>query len=184
MKLHQIHLGRKSWVLSLSLLISVFLSGCSNSDIQNVQQQLSQFGLAKPVDKPADKETPKAWGEVNFTHLVPVDIDTAAARLKRYYNFTSDSEIVAARNGGKGNAGWVASAMAEGTEWDAQPGAHYRMSRNWAVKDRLILELTRSGNHTIISGIYRSQDEKHLEVNWTKNLINQVQLVALNNQEK
>lgn len=116
---------------------------------------------------------------MNFTHLVPVDIDTAAARLKRYYNFTSDSEIVAARNGGKGNSGWVASAMAEGTEWDAQPGAHYRMSRNWAVTDRLTLELTRSGAHTVISGTYRSQDKKHLEINWTKNLVEQIPMVAL-----
>ncbi|WP_208952364.1 hypothetical protein [Rahnella sp. ChDrAdgB13] len=101
-------------------------------------------------------------------------MDTAAARLKRYYRFTSSDEITAASNSGKGNSGWVATAMAEGTDWSAQPGSYYRMSRVWGKTDHLTLEVSREGSNSQVTATYRSADPAHLKDAWTQKLWAQI----------
>jgi predicted small secreted protein len=155
------------------------LTACSNNDLNTFTQQVSQLGSTlSPSAPPANAEKSPEWGEVTKTLIVRADVDTAAARLKRYYHFTSSDEIAAAVNSGKGNSGWVASAMSEGTDWSAQPGSYYRMSRVWGTADHLTLEVSREGGSSQVIATYRSTDPTHLKEAWTKKLWKQIGPVA------
>lgn len=167
-----------------AILIATFLAGvtgCSNSEMNAVTHQISKLGsslMPSTTSTSSDNVKSPEWGEVSKTLTVRTDVDTAAARLKRYYHFTSSEEITAAGNSGKGNSGWVASAMAEGTDWSAQPGSYYRMSRVWGKADLLTLEVSREGNSSNVTATYRSTDPTHLKDAWTKKLWAQIGPVA------
>lgn len=164
-------------ILVLAMLLGV--AGCSNSDLNAITHQVSNLGSSmKPSTASADNVKSPEWGEVSKTLTIHADIDTAAARLKRYYRFTSTDDITAAGNSGKGNSGWVASAMAEGTDWSAQPGSYYRMSRIWGPADHLTLEVSREGRNSQVIATYRSTDPAHLKEAWTKKLWAQIGPVA------
>lgn len=165
-----------------SILIVAFLmggTGCSNGDLSALTHQVSTMGSSLlPAAASIDNGSSPEWGEVSKTFSVHADVDTAAVRLKRYFRFTSYDEITAAKNSGKGNSGWVASAMAEGTEWNAQPGSYYRMSRIWGKADHLTLEVSHEGNSSHITATYRSKDSSHLKAAWTEKLWAQISPVA------
>jgi len=164
-------------ILVISMLLGV--TGCSNSDLNAITHQVSTLSSSlMPSNASNDNVKSPEWGEVTKTLTVHIDIDTAAVRLKRYYRFTSTDEITAAGNSGKGNSGWVASAMAEGTDWSAQPGSYYRMSRIWGNADRLTLEVSREGNSSNVTATYRSTDPAHLKEAWTQKLWAQIGPVA------
>jgi hypothetical protein len=164
-------------ILVAAILLGV--TGCSNSDLNAITHQVSTLGSSlMPSSASTDNMKSPEWGEVSKTLTVHADIDTAAVRLKRYYRFTSTDEITAAGNSGKGNSGWVASAMAEGTDWSAQPGSYYRMSRIWGNADRLTLEVSREGNSSNVTATYRSTDPAHLKETWTQKLWAQIGPVA------
>ncbi|MBU9822980.1 hypothetical protein J1782_24105 [Rahnella sp. BCC 1045] len=155
------------------------MTACSNSDLNTFTQQVSQLrSTLSPSTPPANAEKSPEWGEITKTLIVRADVDTAAVRLKRYYHFTSSDEIAAAGNSGKGNSGWVASAMSEGTDWSAQPGSYYRMSRVWGKDDHLTLEVSREGGSSQVIATYRSTDPTHLKEAWTKKLWGQIGPVA------
>lgn len=158
---------------------SLGMTACSNNDLNTFTQQVNQLGSTLSPSAPqANVEKSPEWGEVTKTLIVHTDVDTAAARLKRYYRFTSSEEISAANNSGKGNSGWVASAMAEGTDWSAQPGSYYRMSRVWGKADHLTLEVNREGSKSQVTAKYRSTDPSHLKEAWTQKLWAQIGQVA------
>ncbi|WJV54912.1 hypothetical protein PCO85_05655 [Prodigiosinella aquatilis] len=166
-------------VILLAMAIVLGATGCSNSDLGTLTRQISEFGSSfSPSTALSNNGKSPEWGEVSKTLTVHADVDTAAARLKRYYRFTSDDEITAAKNSGKGNSGWVASAMAEGTDWSAQPGSYYRMSRIWGKADHLTLEVSREGSNSQVAATYRSADPSHLKEDWTKKLWTQIGPVA------
>lgn len=79
---------------------------------------------------------------------VPVDVDTAAGRLKRYYKFYSNDEVNAIRNNGTTDGKWQASAIIDnGHIWDAMPGSYYKMGGNWrkgSFDDHLTIEVERT----------------------------------------
>jgi hypothetical protein len=69
------------------LMLTMALTGCNSAELSGFQKQLSGLNTAMgPVyhkaTLPADRE------KVSSEATVPVDVDTAAARLKRYYRFT------------------------------------------------------------------------------------------------
>lgn len=168
---------------SILLVAACLMSatGCSNSDLNSFTRQASELGDSlspSAVSAKTDNGKSPEGGEVSKTLAVRADVDTAATRLKRYYRFTSSDEITAAGNSGKGNSGWVASAMAEGTDWSAQPGSYYRMSRIWGKADLLTLEVSREGNRSNVTATYRSTDSTHLKDAWTKKLWAQIGPVA------
>lgn len=164
-------------ILVVAILLGV--TGCSNSDLNAITHQVSTLGSSLiPSTASTDNVKSPEWGEISKTLTVKTDIDAAAIRLKRYYRFTSTDEITAAGNSGKGNSGWVASAMAEGTDWSAQPGSDYRMSRIWGKADHLTLEVSREGSHSQVIATYRSTDPAHLKDAWTKKLWAQIGPVA------
>lgn len=158
---------------------SLGMTACSSNDLSTFTKQVSQLSSTLFPSAPqvnADKS--RELGEATKTLTAHADVDTAAARLKHYYHFTSSDEIAAAGNTGKGNSGWVASAMAEGTDWSAQPGSYYRMNRIWGKTDHLTLEVNREGNNSKIIATYRSEDPTHLNEAWTQKLWVQIGSVA------
>ncbi|QTP14874.1 hypothetical protein [Serratia symbiotica] len=164
-------------ILVAAILLGV--TGCSNSDLNAITHQVSTLGSSlMPSTASTDSVKSPEWGEISKTLTVHADIDTAAVRLKRFYRFTSTDDIAAAGTSGKGNSGWVASAMAEGTDWSAQPGSYYRMRRIWGPADHLTLEVSREGRNSQVIATYRSTDPAHLKEAWTQKLWAQIGPVA------
>lgn len=161
----------------VSLLFALIVSGCSQSQINQLHQLT---GIQNPAASGPLQNASAAEmrSDVVKTFSLPVNIDTASLRLKQHYNFTSDADVAAARNNGQGNAGWSASAISEGASWSAQPGSYYRMSRNWAGNDRLTLEISSSGKGSMIVAAYRSSNPEHLKPEWTSRLWKQISEVA------
>ncbi|MEH5573109.1 hypothetical protein PO590_13630 [Raoultella ornithinolytica] len=163
-----------------AFILALVLSGCSQSQI-NPLWQLA--GIQDPVS-PAQQQpasAPEVRNSVAKTWTLPVDVDTAALRLKQHYSFSSDEDVAAARNSGQGNAGWSASAISEGASWVAQSGSYYRMSRNWAGNDRLTLEVRGNRQKSSITATYISSSPEHLKKAWTARLWQQIPNVARGN---
>lgn len=170
---------KKSILFPIVVSACILLSACSQNQLQNQLTTLQSTLTGTPVTaKTPQTAADTNWGEVHYTFTVKTDVDTAALRLKRYYKFTTDSEIAAAHNSGQGNAGWMASAMGEGTDWAAQPGAWYRMRRNWAANDILTIEVSHEGTTSQITATYRSANPDHLAEKWTAHLRQQIPEVA------
>lgn len=60
------------------------------------------------------KGVPQASHKIAQEYRVPVDVDTAAARVKRYYRFISAEEVAQLRNNGTQSGGWTAASVADG----------------------------------------------------------------------
>lgn len=73
-------------------------------------------------------------------------MDTAAARLKRHYQFVSNDEMNTVRKN-KIDGDLVASTMVEeGQEWEAMPGSYYKMGSDWGDQDdHLTIEVEKMG---------------------------------------
>ncbi|KKF37964.1 hypothetical protein SY86_23050 [Erwinia tracheiphila] len=161
----------------LTLMLS--LTGCSSipddfrlNDIPRRLNPGTQQHTGTTEESPARNEV--SWQ----SGTIPVPVDTVAMRLKEHYGFVSEDDVTAARNSGQGNAGWSASAISEGTSWQARPGSYYRMSRNRAGDDRLTLEVTGNGRTSVITAHYRSSSPAHLKESWTARLWKQIPDVA------
>ncbi|MFO6426144.1 hypothetical protein ACLBOM_08245 [Escherichia coli] len=104
------------------------MRGNSSSTDSNGMPFLAQ------AQKPATKSSTQEYS-------VPVDIHTAAARLKRYYQFVSNDEVDAIRKKDR-NGSWVAGAITDANqEWEAMPGSYYKMGNDWNEYDHLTIEL-------------------------------------------
>ncbi|MFC0140116.1 hypothetical protein ACFFJN_08595 [Erwinia mallotivora] len=120
-----------SIVSFITLLLT--LTGCSGNNLSGYLSPGNLNSLINPDSQQSlthdTKPVPRisvVWTSGPF----PTSVDTTAMRLKQHYGFVSDTDVAAARNSGQGNAGWSASAISEGSSWEAQPGSYYRMSRN------------------------------------------------------
>ncbi|WP_427166970.1 hypothetical protein [Citrobacter koseri] len=162
-------------VMSFVLLTLV---GCSQNQLMAFQQQLSDVSTMMSPGEQQLSEKQAERNEVVRSFSLPVGVATAALRLKQHYGFSSDDDVAAARNNGQGNAGWSASAISEGASWSAQPGAWYRMSRNWAGNDRLTLEVRGDAKHSNVTATYLSSTPEHLKPEWTARLWKQIPEVA------
>lgn len=148
----------------------LFLSSCSTADIAAVNQKISDMSAGLVSVGKSDsgqqgygvysKGTKYATEVVDQQYVVPVNIDTVAARLKKYYSFKSTEEVQALRS--KGTSGSIkASAITEdGYEWYAQPGTHYVMGSAWGIppENQLKIELINENSKTNMTLIYRSAD--------------------------
>lgn len=122
------------------LLTSFFLlSGCATTDWAAINKQVSDTAanLTKtlggnssgesggmPLMSPAGQQ---AMQSVDKTFSVPVDVDTAAARLKRHYKFISTQELESMRQAAN-DGDWKAAAEDDAHPvWDAMPGSYYKM---------------------------------------------------------
>ena len=82
---------------------------------------------------------------VDKTFSVPVDVDTAAARLKRHYKFISTQELEALRQAAN-DGDWKAAAEDDAHPvWDAMPGSYYKMGSDWNERDHRISKSRKTG---------------------------------------
>lgn len=103
------------------LILSICLSGCASVDSVNSAINQISGGIFSVGSVPADscplvlsKGVPLASHKIAQEYHVPVDIDTAAARVKRYYRFISSEEVTQLRNNGTQSGGWTAASVADG----------------------------------------------------------------------
>ena len=109
---------------------------------------------------------------------MPVDIDTAAARLKRYYQFVSNDEVDAIRKKDR-NGSWFAGAITDANqEWEAMPGSYYKMGNDWNEYDHLTIELEKNGAGSKLYITFKSPSDKRLNSEELKKLMLNIKGVA------
>lgn len=156
------------------------LTACSVDEIAAVNKQISDgaFALTGALrgnnSSTADNGMPwlsqkaptKREKRENVTEI-PVDVDTAAGRLKRYYKFYSNEEVDAIRNNGTTDGKWQASAIKDnGHIWDAMPGSYYKMGSDWdggQFDDHLTIEVEKNGKGSRLYITYASSAPGHLK---------------------
>ncbi len=100
----------KRTLAMLTVCSAALLGGCSTQELSEMNQTVS--------DVSSDLTSFLTGGRIvredrKYDVLVPVDVDTAAARLRRYYNFEDvDAKIVALKNSGRDSDSWKATALA------------------------------------------------------------------------
>ncbi|EHL2416540.1 TPA: hypothetical protein PPH20_004959 [Escherichia coli] len=157
----------------------VALSACSAQEIAELNRQISDgaFAVTKVLNVSVNQadddlkylsQAPRAKREKRDHVIeVPVDVDTAAGRLKRYYKFYSNEEVDAIRNNGH--------------MWDAMPGSYYKMGSDWdggEFDDHLTLELEKNGKGSRIYITYASPAPGHLKDKFIEPLVKRVKDVA------
>ncbi|EFL0623736.1 hypothetical protein HIZ68_004374 [Escherichia coli] len=172
----------------------VALSACSAQEIAELNRQISDgaFAATKVLNVGVNQadddlkylsQAPRAKREKRDHVIeVPVDVDTAAGRLKRYYKFYSNEEVDAIRNNGHANGKWAAAAISQnGHMWDAMPGNYYKMGSDWdggEFDDHLTLELEKNGKGSRIYITYASSAPGHLKDKFIEPLVKRVKDVA------
>ena len=181
-------LSKKLLLVCVSCLV---LTACSVDEIAAVNKQISDGAFAltgalrgnssstdssgmpflAQAQKPAAKSSTREYS-------VPVDIDTAAARLKRYYQFVSNDEVDAIRKKDR-NGSWVAGAITDANqEWEAMPGSYYKMGNDWNEYDHLTIELEKNGAGSKLYITYKSPSDKRLNSEELKKLMLNIKGVA------
>jgi hypothetical protein len=122
---------------------------------------------------------PKTKKDTSKNYDIPVDVDTAAARLRRYYKFMTTEELNSVRNSKNSSRRWVASAMEEEHPvWAATPGSYYKMGNDWGEEDHLEIEVEKNGSGSRLYITYSSPDPKHLTEDFLSPLYVKVKNVA------
>ncbi|AHG20625.1 hypothetical protein Z042_14100 [Chania multitudinisentens RB-25] len=177
-----------------SALSVVLLAGCAASDVAELNKKVSDMSYSLlSVGKKTDSNDSGGLPTLSANRIVvdkkmakevevPVDVDTAAARVKRYYKFTSSDEINRLNSGSNSNR-WAAAAITDGAyAWDAQPGAYYKMGRDWGadegIEDNILIELEKNGAGSRLYITFRSSDASHVTEAYTGNLFAQIKQVA------
>ncbi|WP_227853114.1 hypothetical protein [Klebsiella pneumoniae] len=106
-------------------------------------------------------------------------MDTAAARLKRHYQFVSNDEVDSIRKKNT-NGAWVASAITgNGQEWEAMPRSYYKMGSDWGDQDdHLTIEVEKNGTGSRIYITYSSSSPKKLASDSLQQLMQNIKGVA------
>ncbi|EAU1926870.1 hypothetical protein JGB72_25060, partial [Salmonella enterica subsp. enterica serovar Corvallis] len=77
-------------------IVSMFITACSMDELSSVNKKISDFGSSIAGNQSSQNESgmpklaPKVEASQDSTSKdlsIPVDVDTAAARLRRYYKF-------------------------------------------------------------------------------------------------
>ena len=170
-------------------ILSTCLSGCASVDSVNSAINQISGGTFSVNPAPADngptvlsKGVPQASHKIVQEYHVPVDVDTAAARVKRYYRFISAEEVAQLRNNGTLSGGWTAASAAdEAWVWDGQPGSYYKMGRAWGSEntgDSVQIELEKNGSGSRLYITFRSGLASHATAAYTGNLFENMKGVA------
>lgn len=178
----------------LVCMTGVLVSGCSMEEIASVNKQISDGAesltntLRGNSSSSSDasggmpfmaKAQPKAKKDTSKNYEIPVDVDTAAARLRRYYKFMTTEELNSIKNREDTSSGWVAGAIEDGHPvWAATPGSYYKMGNDWGEEDHLELEVEKNGSGSRLYITYSSPDPKHLTEDFLSPLYVKVKNVA------
>ncbi len=173
-------------------LSGLLLSGCTGSEIAEWNKKVSDasYGLmGKTADSNNDGGLPTLSANNPVVNqkavrdfVVPIDVDTAAARVKRYYNFVS-SDVVNTLKGQGLEGGVKAAAITQGGyAWDAQPGSYYKMGRSWGadegIEDQILIELEKNGAGSRMYITFRSSEASHVSEDYVGKLFTQIKEVA------
>lgn len=83
-------------------IVSMFITACSMDELSSVNKKISDFGSSIAGNQSSQNESgmpklaPKVEASQDSTSKdlsIPVDVDTAAARLRRYYKFMTTDEL-------------------------------------------------------------------------------------------
>ncbi|HBC0989194.1 TPA: hypothetical protein IGZ61_003929 [Escherichia coli] len=155
------------------------LVGCSTQEIAEWNQKISELGhqVSNTMTGGMQKREQREYDVV-----IPVDIDTVASRLRRYYGFTDVNTQIATLQRGTVNDQWAAEAIAaEGHTFEATPGSYYKFGRklgNNNPQDEVILELEKNGAGTRVYVVYHSSFSGHLTEEYVDPLFKQIRDVA------
>lgn len=169
---------KKIWLL-ISCFSLWLLTGCSVQEISEWNQKISDLGhqVSNTMTGGKQERSKKA---TDIT--IPVDIDTVASRLRRYYGFTDVNAQIAALQRGTVNDKWVAEAIiSEEHTFEATPGSYYKFGRklgNNNPQDEVILELEKNGAGTRVYVVYHSSFRGHLTEEYVDPLFKQIRDVA------
>ncbi|SVN00301.1 Uncharacterised protein [Klebsiella pneumoniae] len=164
-------------------IVSMFITACSMDELSSVNKKISDFGSSIAGNQSSQNESdmpklaPKVEASQDSTSKdlsIPVDVDTAAARLRRYYKFMTTDELNSIKNS------LAAAAIEEQRpEWSASAGSYYKMGRNWGEgKDHITLEVEKNGVGSRIYIQFFSSNPQHLTEAYLGNLYTQVKGVA------
>ncbi|WP_432735159.1 hypothetical protein [Cronobacter sakazakii] len=156
-----------------ALAVALVVAGCSNQGVKT--DKITYHTSPAPAYK--DLSTfPKnnSWLAEIHTQKVPVDVDTAANRLKKYYKFPSTEEVAIATRLG------IPGAISSGVEWSSVPGKYYRMGRTWNETDHLTIRMQKVGTQTEIVTTYMTYNVKNVSSGELKKLWDEINDVATN----
>jgi hypothetical protein len=173
-------------------LTATLISGCTMEEIASVNKQISDGAesltntLRGSSDSSSDEGMPtlhpkqqKAKKSTSKNYDIPVDVDTAAARLRRYYKFMTTEELNSIKNREDTSSGWVAGAIEDGHPvWSATAGSYYKMGNDWGDEEHLELEVEKNGPGSRLYITYSSPDPKHLTESFLSPLYTKVKNVA------
>lgn len=188
-------MGKSNFCHAAGVVLSaVLLVGCAGSDVAELNKKVSDMSygllsLGKKTDSnesgglPAMSTNSPIIDKKTARELeVPVDVDTAAARVKRYYNFTSSDVINTLNSQGLEGKMKAAAITQGGYAWDAQPGAYYKMGRDWGAdeggEDNILIELEKNGAGSRMYITFRSSEASHVTEAYTGKLFAEVKQVA------
>ncbi|PHM29085.1 hypothetical protein [Xenorhabdus innexi] len=165
----------------------ILLSGCAGTEFAELNKKISDFGLSVTKGPATEDGMPRLTAEVGKKRdtrqheiTVPVDVDTAAARVRHFYEFVSKDEIDSLKNSGSKQDEWTVSAInAAGYTWEASPGSYYSMGKNWNDNDHLNIKFQKKGKGTLMFITYGSANPAHLTDNYLKRLFKQINDVAV-----
>ena len=174
-------------------VICALLSGCAGTDFASINKNISDtaFSISKTLrgsdssfmdsgnGMPVLTKASGSGGKsASKQFSVPVDIDTAAARLKRHYGYVSADEIERIRSRDR-NSRWSAAAIEDAHPvWEAVPGSSYRMGSDVGDNDHMDIELEKNGSGTRVYVTYKSPVASHLTGSTFNNVMSQVRQVA------
>lgn len=172
-------------------MVSTLTTACSMEDISAANKKVSDGasgimntlrGSSGSTDNGMPRLSPSQSSKKESSsnkYDLPVDVDTAAARLKRYYQFISNEEVDSIKKK-NANGAWVASAITgNGQEWEAMPGSYYKMGSDWGNQDdHLTIEAEKNGAGSRLYIIYRSSSKKILASDSLQQLMQNIKAVA------
>ncbi|TPW38381.1 hypothetical protein FKM52_20480 [Mixta tenebrionis] len=157
-------------------------------ELTSVNKKISDFGFSITGKQSAQGESgmPKLAPKIDAAQdsmssdlSVSIDVDTAAARLRRYYKFMTSDELNSIKNRESTSARLTAAAIEEQRpEWAASPGSYYKMGRNWGGGDHITLEVEKNGIGSRVYIQFFSSNPQHLTEAYLGNLFAQVKGVA------
>ncbi|WP_409563702.1 hypothetical protein [Klebsiella pneumoniae] len=173
------------------LVIPVLVTACSMQEIADTNKKISDGASGimnslrgnsntsdnsmKPMTLPQSlKKESKSKG-----YIVAVDVDSAAARIKRHYKFMSSQELDSLRNSSNDGEWKAAAEDYAHPVWEAMPGSYYKMGSDWNDNDHLDVEIEKNGSGSKLYITYYSASSERLSGSGVQKLMKEIHSVAL-----
>lgn len=178
---------KKTLCLAVSVAFASSLAGCANNDFAQLNQKVSDIAYSMN-DVLYGGQVTRSTQSKHF--IVNVDVDTAAARVRSYYNFIDvQAERARLNSPGVVNAGLHGAILEQNRhKYAATPGSFYHMARNVGKKDpadHLDITLHKEGpQKTGITVKHESSFKGQQTAEYREQVFQGVQEVALGNKRR